>query len=68
MVSKRKKYPCVYIDQKDRIYISIELGKDPISGKGFSTKRVELRKENLSKVKKKHMMRLFVLNTKMEES
>lgn len=33
MVSKTKKYPCVYIDKKDRIYISIELGKDPISGK-----------------------------------
>ena len=33
MVSKTKKYTCVYIDKKDRIYISIELGKDPISGK-----------------------------------
>ena len=66
MVSKTKKYPCVYIDKKDILALNLE--KTQFLGKGFSTKRVELRKENLSKVKKKHMMRLFVLNTKMEES
>ena len=68
MVSKTKKYPCVYIDKKDRIYISIELGKDPISGKRVQHKARRTKEGKPFESQKKHMMRLFVLNTKMEES
>mgnify|MGYP000134509341 CR=1 FL=1 len=67
MVSKTKKYPCVYIDKKDRIYISIELGKDPISGKRVQHKARRTKEGKPFEVKKKHMMRLFVLNTKWKK-
>ena len=65
---KQKNILVFILIKKIEFILALNLEKTQFLGKGFSTKRVELRKENLSKVKKKHMMRLFVLNTKMEES
>lgn len=58
MVSKTKNILVFILIKKIEFILALNLEKTQFLGKGSAQSCVELRKENLSKVKKKHMMRI----------